>query len=349
MTARLLALVLLAVSLVATAQEPVIDMHLHASGVADYGPPPLAMCTPFAPHPVWDQRRPYAEVWLEVLKNPRCSDPVWSPGSDEALLEETLAALERHNVIGVLGGPPARVKTWRSRAPDRIIPGLGFLLGSRAPSVDELRAMIGSGEVQVLAEIVNQYIGVAPDDPRMEPYWALAEELDIPVGIHIGPGPPGVHYLGSDGYRAHLHSALTLEPVLVRHPKLRIYVMHAGYPMLDDMLALMYAHPQVHVEVGVIVYTEQREAFYRYLEALVDGGFGPRVMFGSDQMVWPGTIGRAIRVIEEAPFLTAQQKRDILYHNAARFLRLDEATMRKHRAMAGGKDADPPGDGNQPD
>jgi predicted TIM-barrel fold metal-dependent hydrolase len=56
-------------------------------------------------------------------------------------------------------------------------------------------------------------------------------------------------------------------------------------------------------------------------------------MFGSYQMVWPETIEVGIKVIEEAPFLTAQQKRDILYNNAARFLRLDEATRAKHRAM----------------
>lgn len=130
-----------------------------------------------------------------------------------------------------------------------------------------------------------------------------------------------------------MSSPLLLEDVLVKHPKLRINVMHAGYPMLDDTLALLYAHPQVYVDTGVIVYSQPRPAFYRYLQTLVDAGFGERVMFGSDQMVWPETIERSIAVIDEAPFLSAQQKRDILYNNAARFLRLDEATQAKHRAM----------------
>lgn len=165
---------------------------------------------------------------------------------------------------------------------------------------------------------------IAPDDPRMEPYWALAEELDIPVGIHIGTGPPGVVYLGAAKYRARLHSALTVEEVVAKHPKLRLYIMHAGYPMIDDLLAVLYAHPQVYVDVGIIVYNQPRPAFYRYLQAIIDAGFGSRVMFGSDQMVWPGTIERAITVIEEAPFLSAAQKRDIFYNNAARFLRLQK-------------------------
>jgi predicted TIM-barrel fold metal-dependent hydrolase len=90
------------------------------------------------------------------------------------------------------------------------------------------------------------------------------------------------------------------------------------------MLAVLYAHPQVYVDTGVIVYTQPRAGFYRYLQGLVDAGFGKRVMFGTDQMVWPGVIERSIAVIEEAPFLSASQKRDILYNNAARFLRLDE-------------------------
>jgi predicted TIM-barrel fold metal-dependent hydrolase len=118
--------------------------------------------------------------------------------------------------------------------------------------------------------------------------------------------------------------------VLVRHPRLRVYVMHAGYPMLDDLLALLYAHPQVYVDTGVIVFTQPRPAFYRYLRGIVDAGFGNRVMFGSDQMVWPETIERSVAVIEEAPFLSAEQKRDILYRNAARFLRLSQEEIDRH-------------------
>lgn len=93
-----------------------------------------------------------------------------------------------------------------------------------------------------------------PGDPAFEPYFALAEELDIPVGIHIGTGPPGVPYLFAKNYRARLHSPLLLEEVLVRHPKLRVYIMHAGWPMIDDLLAVLWTHPQVYVDVGIIVY-----------------------------------------------------------------------------------------------
>ena len=96
---------------------------------------------------------------------------------------------------------------------------------------------------------------------------------------------------------------------------------------------MLYAHPQVHLDVGVIVFTHPRGAFYRYLQGIVDAGFGSRVMFGSDLMVWPGVIERAMAVIEEAPLLSREQKRAILYDNAARFLRLSKEEMARHRGM----------------
>ena len=52
---------------------------------------------------------------------------------------------------------------------------------------------------------------------------------------------------------------------------------------------------------------------------LVDAGLADCLLFGSDT---PLEIGPNIAVVEAVPFLTASQKRDIFYNNAARFLRL---------------------------
>lgn len=40
-------------------------------------------------------------------------------------------------------------------------------------------------------------------------------------------------------------------------------------------------------------------------------------------------IGTGIKAIETAPFLDEEQKRDLLYNNAARFLRLSDAEIAK--------------------
>jgi len=53
-------------------------------------------------------------------------------------------------------------------------------------------------------------------------------------------------------------------------------------------------------------------------------------MFGSDQMTWPDAIGKAVEAIEKANFLSQSRSRDILYNNAARFLRLPPEQIAKH-------------------
>jgi hypothetical protein len=172
---------------------PVIDMHLHANAAASQGPPPLAVCLG-GPWPVWDQRTPWGETFLDWTKKPRCPDPIWSPETDDALRAETAALVKRRNILGVLSGSPARVARWRQDTPERFLPGLTFQIGPQALSPDDVRALHAKGQLAVLAEVSNQYVGIAADDPAFEPYLALAEALDIPVGIHVGTGPPGAAY-----------------------------------------------------------------------------------------------------------------------------------------------------------
>jgi predicted TIM-barrel fold metal-dependent hydrolase len=178
------------------------------------------------------------------------------------------------------------------------------------------------GHFAVFGEVTAQYGGLAADDPSLAPYWGLAEELDIPVSIHIGTGPVGAPYIGFDRYRARLHSPLALEEVLLTHRKLRVNIMHAAWPMLDDLLAVLWTHPQVYVDTGAIAWALPRKEFHHYLQRIVEAGFGKRILFGSDQMIWPDVIEMALESIESAKFLTPEQRRDILFNNAARFLRL---------------------------
>jgi hypothetical protein len=47
-------------------------------------------------------------------------------------------------------------------------------------------------------------------------------------------------------------------------------------------------------------------------------------------MNWPETIEVGLEAINTADFLDTQQKRDILYNNAARFLRLSDEEIAIH-------------------
>lgn len=244
--------------------------------------------------------------------------------TNEESLRRTLSEMDRHNVVkGFLSGDLETVRQWKAAAPDRFIASV-WILDAGAPSAERLREEYAAGHLEGMGEIGAQLRGVAPDDPALEPYFALAEELDIPVSIHTsGFGP----YLPS--FRTAAGNPLRLEEVLRRHPKLRVYLENSGYPYLGEMIAMMYQYPQLHGDLSTMTWVIPRTAFHDYLEALVRAGLGKRLMFGSDQMRWPETIGQGIAAIETADFLTEEQKRDILHDNAARFLGLLPAQPRQ--------------------
>lgn len=285
-------------------QAPIIDMHLHANKIGDHR----------------------AEEPLTGLRSPK---------STEELRKQTLDALREHNVVLAATSTDPVTDSYKKAAPDRIMKGCAVPPDPSGQQLDSLRTLLTEGNCAFIGELWYQYLGIPPDDPSIEPIFALAESLDVPVGIHVGLGPPGAAYReGLEKYRMKLSNPLLLEDVLVEHPDLRLYVMHAGWPFLDEMIGLLHAHPQVYVDVAVIDWALPRTEFHRYLRRLVEAGFGDRIMYGSDQMNWPQSIEKSIEAIRAAPFLTEEEKRDILYENAARFLELSETEIARHQRMA---------------
>jgi predicted TIM-barrel fold metal-dependent hydrolase len=245
--------------------------------------------------------------------------------TDEEAMEAVLAEMARYNIVkAVASGPAKHVARWRTAAPDRILGGAYTGPRDTLPNVAVLQDAFASGTFSVLGELGLQYRGVSPNDPQLEPYFALAEAMDVPVALHTGLGDAGTPYGCCPNFRVTLGNPVLLEEVLVRHPRLRVYLMHAGYPYLQETKALLTVYPQVYVDLAVLNWALPRAEFHAYLKALIDAGFGKRILFGSDQMVWPESIGLAIEGVESASFLSDEQKRDIFYHNAVRFLRLDE-------------------------
>jgi predicted TIM-barrel fold metal-dependent hydrolase len=252
----------------------------------------------------------------------------------DAHFRATLAAMDRFNIVlGAVSGSYERSLAWAKAAPGR------FLVGENSGNVERAKLARATGPVDFIGEWGAQYAGIAPNDPVLEPMWAWAEAEDLPVGYHMHPGPPGAPYVGTKLKTAH-GRPLLLEEVLQKHPKLRLYVMHAGWPFCDEMIALMWDYPQVYVDVAVINWSLSRAEFHAYLKRLVDAGFIDRIMFGSDQMDWPEAIGKAIEAVDSAPFLNAEQKYAIFYGNAARFFRIGKPDRRspgESPAAAGGK------------
>lgn len=294
------------------ASEPIIDAHIHTyhnAGDVHWSGPNLP---PNATHEQKNQDK----------------------------FRRTQALWDKYNVkIGVTSGELERIVGWKKADPKRVIPGM--IMGPE-PIVDEeflnrIRGMAKRGEVQVLGEIALQYNGIGPDDQVYDIYFSLAEELDLPVAIHLGLGFFDVHK-GAPLYRVRAGDPLLLEEALNKYPNMRIYVMHAGWPFLDNMIAIMHSYPQVYVGLGNINHNIPKAEFHHYLKRLVGAGFGKRIMYGSDAfspdrnnssdpfyyVSFEERYARSIEYIQSADFLSKEQKRDIFYNNAARFFRLDK-------------------------
>src|SRR5579871_4477 len=249
---------------------PVLDVHFHAM---DANFPGLGPMCPNTSKFIASDPKGKEEPFGWVKEN--CT-PALYPAAPGEYMKDVLAEMERLNVTAVVFGDPKSVQKWKDAAPSRVIPGSAFsngmTPGQRVP-LDELRKDFTTGGFKVMGEIGLQYEGLSPSDPSVDQYFALAEELDIPVAIHMGTGGSGRANITTPKFRGSMGNPLLLEELLARHPKLRVH---------ED-----------------------------------------RVMFGTDQLVWPKLMAYSISIIQNADYLTPDQKRDILYNNAARVLRLD--------------------------
>ena len=285
---------------------PIIDMHQHAHNKmwrTETGEPLPRICTP----------EPCVHAPAKYSK-------------DEDILKYTLEAIKKYYIVrAVISNTDFEVvKYWTSKAPDVFMPGFSFDHPINV-NINLLRTEIKNGNIKVMGEILTQYSGLSPDDINLEPFFELAEEEDIPIQIHTtGTGDPN-----STTFSIKAGNPLNLESVMKRHPKLRIYLENAGWPFVQELAALMYRYPNVYADLSTYTWIYPRTTFYKHLKELIDIGLGKRLMYGSDQMVWPEAIDLSIEAINSADFLTQEQKRNIFYNNAARFLKLSKDEIAK--------------------
>ena len=278
------------------AAQPVIDMHFHAWPYGADGPPD---------HP-----------------------------KNIAVMRRSLADMQEHNVVlAVTSGPQAFLERYRAEAPDRLLLGPVFPChnglnpnwfqyrcfedGAEFPDLTWLRAQYEAGNYQVMGEIYTQYSGMTYNDPRMAPYYELAQELGIPVAFHTHSAPPLTANRCCPHFRIGFGDPMTLEDVLIKYPKLKVQIMHANplvYPMLIDLL---FQYPKVYVEISPFQKILPRKKFHRLLASFKEAGLLGRVMFGTDG----DDYGSALEAYRSADFLTEAELEGILCKNAARFLR----------------------------
>lgn len=298
--------------------EPIFDIHVHTMKV----------------NPAWSS--PMCPWFLKSMpgtdpneKNPSfmsldCVDPLQPAKSDQEMQDEVIRRINDFNMTMVAFGDAEILHKWVNAAPKgRIIPGIG-LSSAKEISVKAFRDSLAGGFYKVMAEVAPQYEGMSPADLSLDPYFAAAEEFGVSVGIHMGTGGNGMANITQPKFRASLGNPLLLEDLLARHPKLKIWVMHAGYPFADEMIALMGVNAYVYVDIAGMIWSYPLDEIHYYIKRLIQAGFEKRILYGTDFMMWPRLFETSMGVIENAQYLSEEQKRDILFNNAVRFFRMDK-------------------------
>ena len=280
---------------------PIIDMHVHAYNESIGG-----------------------MMFGMELFNPLTNMRYMAVKTPEEQRIETFKQFEKHNIVLAMTSDG---QLWKDFDPDTI------LISGRNMSLSELEQLHADGKLDAIGELNPFYGGIKADHPSQKPFFELAEKLQVPLGFHIMPGGPpgGIYKLGMNKVRVRNANPKQLEEVLVAHPSLKVYIIHGGWPYLEDMKAMLYAHPQLYLDISATNWTIPEKEVHNFIAGLVDAGFGDRIMFGSDQMVWPESISTAIEVVNNADFLSLEQKEDIFYDNAAEFLGLSDDLIKSHK------------------
>lgn len=284
----------------AFSQTKIIDMHIHSYSEADFG-----------------EREPTSDYYGKK-----------GAANAEVHRVETFAAFKKWNIVkAMVSGNPQSVEEWAAKDSDNIVIKGILIFSPDDYGLDSVKfeQMVIEKKIEVFGEIGAYYSGTTLSDSIWQPYLRICEKYDIPVAVHTGGGDPGGTYSWSPKARLIKGDPYLIEDVLVKYPKLRIYLMHnGGEDWHEHALRLMAYYPQVYTDIAVMLWVEPntQRTVTEFLKNAKHAGYLDKVMFGSDQMVWPYAIEKSINFLNSLDFLTEKEKEGIFYDNAARFLKL---------------------------
>ncbi len=194
-------------------------------------------------------------------------------------------------------------------------------------AADELRRAVREDGMRGYKVLGPALVGPL-DAEALDPVWDAAEELGVPVLVHVGTLD------GGGGTAAHVNmSPLRLHDVAKAHPDVPFVVPHFGCGYPAELLQLAWACRNVHVDtsgnnewVRWMPYPlTVADLYVRFLDTVGPG----RILFGSDSAHFPRGLVRRyyddqVAIVEELG-LSADERHQLFAGNAASLLGLDPA------------------------
>ncbi len=145
-----------------------------------------------------------------------------------------------------------------------------------------------------------------PNEERLSPVYALADEHQLPVLVHTGSSI-------FKGAKIKYAEPIHLDDVATDFPNLCLLMAHSGRGLwYREAFFLSRIHPNLYLEISGLP-PQKLLDYFPEMEKHID-----KFVYGSD---WPGvkTIDANAETIKGLP-LTEESKRKILHDNAARIL-----------------------------
>jgi predicted TIM-barrel fold metal-dependent hydrolase len=264
----------------------IIDMHIHSYTQSDFG-----------------AREPDVDHY-----------GVKGSANADIHIAETFEAFKKYNVVkAMVSGNPESVENGVAYDKDKkVIKGL-LIYHPDDYGLDSVafEQMIKDKKIEIFGEVAPYYSGTTLSDYIWQPYLRICEKYDIPVAVNTGSGEPNGTYNWSPKARLKYGDPYLIEDVLVRYPKLRIYMMHAGgedWPEHGIRLMAYYLH--LYTDLAVLLWVEPNTQRYilEFLRNAKTAGYIDRIMFGSDQMKWPYVIGKSVDFLNSLDLLSEKRQ-----------------------------------------
>ncbi len=170
--------------------------------------------------------------------------------------------------------------------------------GKERTDLDAVEQRIRAGRVKGI-KVYPGYEPMAINDPSLEPVFAMAGDLGVPVLFHTG-----------DTYAKHAkvrHAhPLLVDDVAVDFPDTRFVMCHAGNPWFTDAAQVIYKNDNVYADISGLTlgtFTSGFEDFMRRrLSEMITymGAAERRLMYGTD---WP--------LVEMGPYIDFLDSLDV--------------------------------------
>jgi predicted TIM-barrel fold metal-dependent hydrolase len=167
--------------------------------------------------------------------------------------------------------------------------------------------------------------------------YALADSCSLPVFVHTGIVPRDV-YDGFPLYANEESNPVYLTAAIEMYPDINFNAAHWGsstrrdYDFMDDVFEMMHTYENFYVDLGYTLWLNRKskKASDEFIQRAIDEGVEHKLLFGSDEMIWPDAITGGINHIKEADYMSDSVKKQILYWNAATFLKLSNEAIAAH-------------------